>query len=189
MVFTLNSERLTVREYTIDDLPAAHRIAAECFGSTDPVDATRTWLEWATRNYAALRVLYQPPYGDYAVVRKSDGLQVGAVGLVQSTIPWRVLEGDTSANADLIAPEFGLYWATLPEYQGHAYAGEAARAMIDFAFGTLRARRIVATTEHENHNSQRVMEKLGMTLHRNTTGKPHWCQVVGELRNPLWDGR
>ena len=50
-----------------------------------------------------------------------------------------------------------------------------------FAFTELSAARIVATTEHANLASQRVMQKLGMELRRNPLPEPPWLQVVGVL--------
>lgn len=53
--------------------------------------------------------------------------------------------------------------------------------MIAHAFTDLRLKRIVATTEFDNLESQGVMKKLGMTLTRNPLPEPPWLQVVGVL--------
>jgi RimJ/RimL family protein N-acetyltransferase len=50
----------------------------------------------------------------------------------------------------------------------------------------LRGRRIVAQTEKANLASQRVMEKLGMTLWHNPGSEPAWFETVGVLNNPDW---
>lgn len=182
----LETERLTVRGYTLDDLQTAHRIRVECFESTAPLNDTQDYLDWTVRNYRELAKMYQPPYGDYAVVLKNTDTVIGAVGLVPSVIPWGVLGDAPPTDADLrVQPEFGLYWATLPEYQRSGYAVEAAAGIIAFLFGTLAARRVVATTEFTNHASQAVMRRLGMTVQRNTWGKPFWFEVVGVLENRL----
>ncbi len=55
---------------------------------------------------------------------------------------------------------------------------------MNYAFDTLRVRRIVATTEHDNAGSQGVMRRLGMRLERNPFPEPPWLQVVGVLDNP-----
>ena len=78
-----------------------------------------------------------------------------------------------------MTPEVGLFWAIDPPRQRQGYATEAARAMIDYAFDTLRLWRILATTEYDNHASQAVMLKAGMTLTRNPRPDPPWMQVVG----------
>ena len=55
--------------------------------------------------------------------------------------------------------------------------------MIDDAFTRLRLKRIIATTEYDNHASQVVMHKLGMRLEHNLPPEPHWLQVVEILEN------
>lgn len=184
MTFTLTSERLMIREFTEADLKFVHRVRVECFENTDPIESTREWLDWTVRNYRALRSLYQPPYGDYAVCLRENNTLIGEVGIVPTIIPWDVLLNTSSEKpSELVSPEFGLFWATVPEFKGHEYAVEAARLIIDYLFNILQARRVVATTEFDNLPSQRVMQKLGMTIHRNTTGQPFWCQIVGSLNN------
>ena len=78
-----------------------------------------------------------------------------------------------------MTPEVGLFWAIDPAQQRQGYATEAARALIDYAFDRLRLWRILATTEYDNHASQAVMLKAGMTLTRNPRPDPPWMQVVG----------
>lgn len=80
-------------------------------------------------------------------------------------------------------PEVGLFWAIDPTQQGRGYATEAARALVAHAFGRLRLRRIIATTEYENVASQGVMRKLGMRVERNPLPEPPWLQIVGVLDN------
>jgi [ribosomal protein S5]-alanine N-acetyltransferase len=90
---------------------------------------------------------------------------------------------------ELVTPEYGMFWATLNAHRGKGYAAEAARAfMNDFIFGVLNARRAIATTEHDNIGSQRVMEKIGMTLYRNPGPDPFWFNVVGVAYHPSLAG-
>ena len=75
---------------------------------------------------------HQPAYGDYAVVLNDERI-IGSVGLVPSIIPWGVFEPiPVSERHDLIAPEFGLFWAILPEQRRKGYAAEAAQMLIDY---------------------------------------------------------
>ncbi len=185
MTFSLVSERLIIRELTEGDLAFTHRVRAECFQNTDPISDTQAWLEWTVRSYRALESLHQPPYGEYAVVHRESSALVGEVGIVPSVVPWGVLRDDTPQEKRLlVSPEFGLFWATVPEHQGLGYAVEAARLIIDFLFNIHQVKQVVATTEFNNPASQRVMQKLGMTLYHNSTGEPFWCEVVGLLLNP-----
>jgi RimJ/RimL family protein N-acetyltransferase len=54
-------------------------------------------------------------------------------------------------------------WRLARPYWGHGYATEAARAALDYGFGQLGLREIVAVTVPANRRSRRVMERLGMT--------------------------
>jgi ribosomal-protein-alanine N-acetyltransferase len=56
--------------------------------------------------------------------------------------------------------------------------------MVAYAFGQLRLRRIVATTEHDNARSIGVMRRLGMRLELNPLAEPAWFQTVGILDGP-----
>ena len=76
-----------------------------------------------------------------------------------------------------------MFYAVDPEHQRRGYATEAARAMIEYAFNQMHVERVVAMTDYTNTASEKVMQKLGMTIARNPTRQPHWLQVVGVLHN------
>lgn len=175
----LETPRLIIRDYTLSEVANHHRLTQEAFDTAATLAQSQTWMEWAVRNYQALANLHQPPYGDYAIVLKASGALIGSVGLVPTVIAWGAFKMPPEDGR--VSPEFGLFWAILGDQRGKGYAPEAARAMLDFVFGTLRAQRIVATTEHDNHNSIRVMQKLGMTIQHNPNPEPFWLQVVGVL--------
>ncbi|NJM05536.1 GNAT family N-acetyltransferase [Candidatus Gracilibacteria bacterium] len=77
-----------------------------------------------------------------------------------------------------------LFWAIAPQHQRCGYATEAARAMIDHAFGQLRIKRLIATTEYTNLASQAVMAKVGMRVERNPLSTPPWLEIVGVIEHP-----
>jgi ribosomal-protein-alanine N-acetyltransferase len=56
------------------------------------------------------------------------------------------------------------------QFWGKGYATEGARVGLDYGFKTLKLERIVGIVHPENVASQRVLEKLGMTL----TGPAHY---------------
>jgi RimJ/RimL family protein N-acetyltransferase len=185
---TLETERLILRPLVMDDLPAVHQLLDHEAWQTGKSLAEREhWLRWTVMNYIELANLYQPPYGERAVVSKSTGELVGAVGLVQSFGPYRLLPSFGGHTNDPEArqnePAMGLFWATRTAHQKKGYASEAARALIRFTFGEMNLRRIVATTEYDNYASQAVMRKLGMSVERNPFDEPEWFQVVGVLYN------
>ena len=188
----LQTPRLLIRPLVMTDLSAIHRVLHRAFGEAgalEDVDALaerRSWLQWTILSYEWYTKLHQPPYGERAVVLRSSGELIGAVGYVPSfnafgQIPALNVEG---APPGIATPEFGLFWAIDPAQQGHGYAREAAQALVTYAFEALQVKRIVATTEYANLASQSVMRKLGMTLARNPLADPLWLQVVGILTHP-----
>lgn len=190
----LTTERLTIRPFIEGDLAPLHRISDMCFGDGTKADdaaaieAGRRMHTWRVLNEEMLAQLYQPPYGDRAIVLKATGELIGAVGLVPYIDAFNVipaLRHFAGANDDGSRPhataEVGLFWCIDPAHQRKGYASEAAQTMIDYAFNTMHLARIIATTEQDNVASQAVMRKLGMTLYRNESGISPWLQVVGML--------
>jgi RimJ/RimL family protein N-acetyltransferase len=184
----LETERLTIRPFLPEDFEAFDRVNQGAWGEP----GRREYLEWSVRNTEELAQLYQPPYGDRPVIRRETGELIGVVGLVPAFGPFGVLPGfDVAPDSPAgrrNTPEFGLYWAVHPDHQRRGYATEAARALTDFAFTVMNLRRIVATTEYENHASQAVMRHLGMRIERNPRPEPPWFQIVGVLENTVSDG-
>src|SRR5438309_1255234 len=100
LVPPLETQRLIIRPYSMDDLDAVYQLldvdlSAADYGSEGA--GTRAerqqWLQWTVMNYYALDRLYQPPYGDRAVVLKQTGLVIGSCGFVPSFGPFRQLPG------------------------------------------------------------------------------------------------
>lgn len=185
---TLETKRLNIREFEMGDVESIHRILNEAFHSDaheyTSLDDRQKWLEWVTRNYRELSQMYQPPYGDRAIVRKEDGQLIGSVGLVPAYGPFDTLSYFVSRSGcedRRFRPEMGLFWAVDPAYQRQGYASEAAQALVDYAFSQLNLSRVIATTEYTNVGSMGVMKRLGMTIQKNPYPDPVWFQVVGIL--------
>jgi [ribosomal protein S5]-alanine N-acetyltransferase len=185
----LSTPRLLVRPLRLDDLAAVHQLldvdlAEADFGTegNQSLAEREDWLRWTVLNYEQLAKLYQPPYGERAIVLRGSGQLVGLVGFVQSIGPWEQLPGLAQGSPQpnqRFTPAFGMYWAVAPAHQKQGYASEAARAMLDYAFQVLNLKRVVATTSYDNAASQAVMRRLGMRLERNAFPDPPWFQVVG----------
>ena len=191
---TLETERLIIRPLAMDDLDVIHRIldaelAEVDFGSegAKSLDARREWLRWTILNYDQLARLYQPPYGERAIVLKSTGELIGAVGYVPCLNVFGQLPAFGGTRDGLTSTEFGLYYALSPARHRRGYASEAVRAMIDYAFRRLGLRRIIATTTYSNEASMGVMRKVGMRIERNPYPNPPWLQIVGFLENEVGD--
>ena len=90
----LVTPRLVIRPFTLEDLAKTHQLLD---GEIEnPIEEEprlsladrKTWLEWTVLNYRQLALLYQPPYGDRAVVHEQSGELIGACGLVPSLGPF-----------------------------------------------------------------------------------------------------
>jgi ribosomal-protein-alanine N-acetyltransferase len=180
----VETDRLVISPFVLDDAAEFRRLLNEAFGQDryGAEDTTRVVLQYNVIADKAHDALHQTPYGDRAIVLKSDGTLIGAVGFAPCLAPFGRLRsfGGTPHRT----PEVGLFWALLPEHWGKGYATEAARAMVSYAFDELELGRIVATTENDNVRSIAVMKRLGMTIERNPSDEPHWFQTVGMLVNP-----
>ena len=53
-------------------------------------------------------------------------------------------------------------WVVHPDYVGQGYATEATRALITYAFNTLKFHRLVAYIDQRNEASVKLAERLGM---------------------------
>jgi RimJ/RimL family protein N-acetyltransferase len=181
---TLETDRLLIRPFVREDATEFKRLLDEAFGrgSYGAEDETRLLLEYNVVADKAHEALHQTPYEDRAIMLKSDGTLLGAVGFAACLAPFGQLKsfGGTPHRTS----EVGLFWALFPDQWGKGYATEAARAMVAYAFDELQLARIVATTENDNLRSIAVMKRLGMTIERNPLGEPHWFQTVGVLMNP-----
>ncbi|MBL8147201.1 MAG: GNAT family N-acetyltransferase [Anaerolineae bacterium] len=176
----VETERLIVRPFIEADAEARFALMREAFGMDWPHDQMMRWHQWTLGSYESFAALWQPPYGDYAVALKDTGELIGSVGIVPALVPWAVLDSATPTDT-FVQPEFGLFWAVAKVHQGHGYAAEAARPVIAFLFDVMYTRRVIAATEFDNLASQGVMRQLGMTIRRNDSGSPPWCQIVGVL--------
>jgi ribosomal-protein-alanine N-acetyltransferase len=166
----LETERLMIREFVLDDLPVVRRLVDS--------DAER-WLQWTVLSYAELAHLHQPPYIDRAIELKATHEVIGTCGYAPLLAPFGQIAGINGAARN--TAEVGLFWSVLPAHRRHGYATEAGRALIEYAFKTLELQRILATTTYDNAASIGVMRKLGMRVEHNPLPDPPWLQVVGIL--------
>ena len=194
-MFTLETPRLVIRPFSLDDLDVIHRILdiELADGGADAEGAEMRhrraeWLRWTILGYEQFASLHQPPYGERAVVLNRSGLVIGACGYVPCLDRFEQIPGlSTAAPESPVAfttTELGLYYAISSAYQRQGHATEAAQAMIDYAFGELSLVRIIATTTYDNAASIGVMRKLGMRIEKNPLPDPPWLQIVGALDNP-----
>jgi RimJ/RimL family protein N-acetyltransferase len=147
----LQTERLVIRPYSEDDATALH----EVFGSPEvmtwtPSAPSKDVAETAQRlaRTMAFTARQPPGFGLWALELKESTEFLGQVGLFP-------VEGK--------GPEVEVAYELAPRVWGHGYATEAARALLDYGFGELGLRRIVALILPDNARSRNVASKCGLT--------------------------
>jgi len=155
---SLTTDRLVIRDWSVDDAEAAQRI----YGSTEVTH----WLTPAMdriNDVAAMRsVLHAwqeaqpnllPPRGRWAVERRDNGQVVGGLGI------------------RLLPPyeeDLELSWQLHPDAWGQGYATEASRALIRWAF-TQDADELFAVSRPNNVRAVATAKRLGMQWVGETT--------------------
>jgi len=109
--------------------------------------------ERVERGAALLSQMYlERGWSGLLVSRRSDGRVLGECGLY----PWRE-DGLETGQVEL-GYRFGR------EHWGKGYAGEAARAVLDWASGELGFAELVCVVQEANTASRRIAEGLGFRL-------------------------
>ncbi len=146
---TLETPRLVLRPWREEDLDPLFAINGDAESMRHfPAVLTRVESDaWAAR----LRSHFdEHGWGFWVVEHKADAAFVGVVGLLN--IPWQAR----------FTPAVEIGWRIHPAHRRRGIAGEAARAALDFGFGSLGLAGIVAFTVPANEPSWRLMERLGM---------------------------
>lgn len=153
----LTTARLVLRPWTADDLEPLTAIHA------DP-DVMRYIGSGQTRDREATRA---------TIERWSRGLEERGFGLLATEL---AETGELAGMAGLAVPSFlpeilpaiEVGYRIKRELWGRGLATEAAAALVEHAFGPLGIERLVGIAHVDNAGSRRVLEKLGMTVERET---------------------
>jgi ribosomal-protein-alanine N-acetyltransferase len=108
------------------------------------------------KNYIATRMMPQLErlgYGNFAVIRKSDGARMGCCGLYDR----EGLEG------------VDIGFSFLPEYERKGYAYESAEKMMQLARDEFKLTRVSGITIEANTGSRKLLEKLGLKFEKFVT--------------------
>jgi RimJ/RimL family protein N-acetyltransferase len=151
---TLETARLNLREFTLDDAPFFLALVNDAdwlrfIGDRNvhTLDEARAYL---AKHYIAR--YEQDGIGFYLTALKDSGVPIGMCGLIKR-------EG---------LSDIDIGFAFMPEYRGNGYAIEAARATLVYARETLKLKRIVAITVPDNVNSISLLEKIGLRFESET---------------------
>ena len=146
---TLQTERLILREFTLEDVPEVQRLAGAYEIARMTLLIPHPYEDGMAEEWiASLRPSYEAgEQVTFAVVLREGGDLVGCIGM--------------GLNARDNSGELG-YWIGVP-YWGRGYCTEAAREMVRYGFEVLGLHRIYANHFGSNLASGRVMQKLGMS--------------------------
>ncbi len=143
----METERLLLREYTMDDFEALYEIMSDAETMQHypaPFDEARTrrWIEWNIDNYSKYG------FGLWAVVLKENGEFIGDCGITIQNIDGKLL------------PEIGYH--INKKYQRRGFAKEAAKAVRDWAFENTDYPSLYSYCKYTNEASYKTAEAIGM---------------------------
>jgi len=144
----LETERLYLRKMTLEDAPFIFQLV------NDP-----SWLEYIgdknvnslkdAKQYIEEKILKQYEiygFGFYLVITKNENISIGLTGFIKRP----------SMN------EIEIGFAFLPIGTGKGYAFESTKAVLDYGKKALNLSKIVAITDPDNFNSQKLLERIGL---------------------------
>ncbi len=149
MSVILETQRLTLRPWSLDDAEAALRI----YGDPEVM----RFLGVPHKNIAEQREALNRVLPRYEALGASAGY-------------WAIVEKESGSIAGtlILKPlpgheEFEIGWHLAREAWGKGYATEAAAAGLEYGFGVAGHKRLVAVVNPLNERSQAVALRIGMT--------------------------
>ena len=168
----LVGERVSLRPYRDADADALLALYGDA-------EVTRWWSHepWSERQQAieylekrVRRDRENSEFYPWAIAANSDDALIGTATL---------FEIDHTHRRGMIG------YVLSPSMQGHGYAGDALRLLLEFAWTTLDLQRIEADTDPENTASRRLLERLGFRLEGSM--RKRWF-VHGAWHDTSWYG-
>lgn len=155
----LETERLIVRQYMINDIDALFRIMSDIRVHTYTKDKNNPWDKQRTEKY--IKYMMEKDFKTLdcfhgAVIEKESNQLIGLCGLN----PYK-------ANEPEIEFKIGVpYW-------GKGYATELGKQIIKDSFATTDIKGIYGMAQPENIASRKVLEKIGMKYLGNKIFRNH----------------
>ena len=112
---------------------------------------TKDELEWFLNGHPK-----HPELGLWATIHKESGKFIGRCGL----LPWEI-DGELEIEIAYLIDK--AFW-------GHGLASEAAAGILQYGFNHLNLTRLICLIDPSNIASQRVAEKIGMSLEKRVDG-------------------
>ena len=145
----LSSDRLILREFSMDDWQAVHKYA------TDP-EVTR-FMEWGPNTEQNTRDFIRR-----AIDNRESQPRMHYELAISLRDTDRLIGGCAIAVSDPESRRGWIGYCLNRSCWKQGFATEAAKTLVEFGFDDLNLHRIVATCDAENTASSRVLEKIGM---------------------------
>lgn len=169
--FNLETKRLILRAFDLDDLGAFALICADSEvmrfignGKVLEKEATKELLVWIISQYEELG------FGLLAVILKENNKLLGFCGLIRQII-------DNETHIELGYRLDSAFW-------GQGIATEAAHAIKDYAFNQLNISHLVSIIHVDNMASKQVAQKVGLSHMKQTNFKGNLVDIF-KIQNRL----
>jgi ribosomal-protein-alanine N-acetyltransferase len=171
-MLVMETSRLLMRQLTDDDYARLHSFAQSpryhrFIGGAPPplAEFVAQQRERWTNHYRA------HGYGQWAVVRREDGVMIGRCGLIVQQVD----------GADEVEVGYALGEA----YWGHGYIIEAAQATRDWSFRNLAVDHLISLIHPDNARSIAVAERNGMSIWKEAEFRGDLARVY-RITRPEW---
>ena len=169
MAIILETPRLILRHQISSDLDDLWELYCDPEITKYIPDAPRTReeardeLEWHMNGHPR-----NPQLGLWATIHKETGKFIGRCGL----LPWEI-DGQS---------EVEVAYTLSRAYQGQGLGTEAAQAILNYGFGTLKLSRLICLIDPDNIPSQKVAEKIEMSFEKEAHDEygPFWVYSINK---------
>ena len=151
-VIRLETDRLILRDFTMDDLPDYYRLKTDEQTMYYMQDIKLDSLDDAKEELAGLMADMEDEDRKYYFLHmelKDTQEQVGSIGY-------------TVISITPVGKIVQLGYFTYPKFWGNGYTSEAVKRVLEFAFEDNNVYRVTTGCLAENQGSERVMQKNGM---------------------------
>jgi [ribosomal protein S5]-alanine N-acetyltransferase len=169
----IDTERLHLREFSVDDLDSIYELVYADPVVKDAWSGRQGTPEEIKRAFAEDWIAPDSEYGLKALVLTDTGLLVGLMGF-QRHMPdedtsWVAIESDPGhiVGKDPAFIEAELTYALGRIYWGNGYATEMGKKLVEFGFTVLGIRRIINSVRANNEHSIGLMRRLGFRIEAN----------------------
>ena len=167
MKMILETERLFLREMTMDDFDSMYAVLADPeimqhYPYSFDEERVRSWIERNMKRYT------DDGFGLWAVCLKDTGEMIGDCGLTLQNIEGQML------------PEIGYH--IRKDQQRKGYAKEAAMAVRDWAFGNTEYPALYSYCKYTNVGSFKTAESIGMHFEKEYEDEANKITHVSVIR-------